>query len=77
MKNSKAKTWFWLIITLVFLIAVYFILDNLNKEGMILEQNCITNHGEEQCVPKANKCESLPDGSYNCANTKNTKQKQE
>jgi cbb3-type cytochrome oxidase subunit 3 len=71
MKKSKTKTWICLIVTLVFLIVVYFILDNLNKEGMNLETTCITNDGVQQCVPSANKCESLPDGSYNCVNTKN------
>jgi hypothetical protein len=81
MNKSKKQTWFWLILILIILIALYFVFDKFSKEGLKngLEQSCITNNGDKECVPTANKCESLPDGSYNCSKTKknNKKQKQE
>jgi hypothetical protein len=79
MNKSKKQTWFWLILILIILIALYFVFDKFSKEGMDLEQSCINNNGEKECVSTANKCESLPDGSYNCTknNKNNKKQKQE
>jgi len=66
MNKSKTKTWICLIITLVFLIIIYFILDKLNKEGMKLEKTCVNSSGTKICVPKTKNCLSTPDGSYDC-----------